>query len=130
MEIFINIFLFDIYTLIFFPLFDDEWRILAISPVKIIYIEDKRLDVSTIRGEKRFVKTSHEKVIDKEVEGRRMRMKEGKSKRTRERERDRERKKRLVRSGRKLRGREKKRGGIGEERNGSSRETKATYDPE
>lgn len=43
MEIFINIFLFDIYTLIFFPLFDDEWRILAISPVKIIYIEDKTI---------------------------------------------------------------------------------------
>lgn len=42
-EIFINIFLFDIYTLIFFPLFDDEWRILAISPVKIIYIEDKTI---------------------------------------------------------------------------------------
>lgn len=51
------------------------------------------MDVSTIRGEKRFVKTSHEKVIDKEVEGRRMRMKEGKSKRTRERERETEREK-------------------------------------
>lgn len=89
------------------------------------------MDVSTIRGEKRFVKTSHEKVIDKEVEGRRMRMKEGKSKRTRERERETEREKNgWLGAVENCEDEKKKRGGIGEERNGSSRETKATYDPE